>query len=202
MDSQSQTSNSKNILAGSIIFATSLIFLLKSKNYFCSKNGDGVCSINPALSKPKHAGFVSAPDKKILETDPLLKGTKINYSIDNIYIHEIKSLSTAFPIENVENIGNQSSYGKKIYNKIISNNDFILNDIVKKINPNADKEELNETEAWVRAGPRKLLHFNPKDVKAAIVTCGGLCPGINNVIREIVHTLINLYEVQDIYGIR
>src|SRR5687768_18392381 len=33
-----------------------------------------------------------------------------------------------------------------------------------------------------RAGPRKHIHFDPATSKAAIVTCGGLCPGINNVL--------------------
>jgi 6-phosphofructokinase 1 len=54
----------------------------------------------------------------------------------------------------------------------------------------------------VRAGPRSLTHFNPEVVTAAIVTCGGLCPGLNNVIRELVHALIRLYGVKTIYGIK
>lgn len=39
-------------------------------------------------------------------------------------------------------------------------------------------------------------------MKAAIVTCGGLCPGLNNVIREIVYTLNKNYGVSEIYGIK
>lgn len=35
-----------------------------------------------------------------------------------------------------------------------------------------------------------------------IVTCGGLCPGLNNVIRELVHALVHLYDVDKIFGIR
>jgi len=38
-------------------------------------------------------------------------------------------------------------------------------------------------------------------VNAAIVTCGGLCPGMNNVIRTLVHTLYNLYSVQQVWGV-
>ena len=37
---------------------------------------------------------------------------------------------------------------------------------------------------WIRAGPREALYFDPKTVVAGIVTCGGLCPGLNNVIQE------------------
>lgn len=53
-----------------------------------------------------------------------------------------------------------------------------------------------------RAGPREQIYFNPAKVKAAIVTCGGLCPGLNDVIRAIVMTLWHQYGVRTIYGIR
>lgn len=36
-----------------------------------------------------------------------------------------------------------------------------------------------------RAGPREKIYFRPEEVKAAIVTCGGLCPGLNDVIRQV-----------------
>jgi len=52
------------------------------------------------------------------------------------------------------------------------------------------------------AGPQCKIFFEPQKTTAAIVTCGGLCPGINDVIREIVMTLHYRYEVTKIYGIR
>ena len=52
------------------------------------------------------------------------------------------------------------------------------------------------------AGPREMIYFDPPKVKAAIVTCGGLCPGINDVIRAIVMQLHYLYGVKNIVGIR
>ena len=52
------------------------------------------------------------------------------------------------------------------------------------------------------AGPREKIFFEPSKTKAAIVTCGGLCPGINNVIRAIVFELHYRYGVQDVLGIR
>jgi 6-phosphofructokinase 1 len=52
------------------------------------------------------------------------------------------------------------------------------------------------------AGPRELIHFDPAKSKAAIVTCGGLCPGINNVIRTAVFELMHNYGVRDVLGIR
>lgn len=55
---------------------------------------------------------------------------------------------------------------------------------------------------WLRAGPRKYLYFEPEKVKAAIITCGGICPGINVVIREITMALYYNYKVKNIYGIQ
>jgi len=52
------------------------------------------------------------------------------------------------------------------------------------------------------AGPREKIFFNPAQSKAAIVTCGGLCPGINDVIRSIVMTLFYRYGVKNIVGIK
>lgn len=52
------------------------------------------------------------------------------------------------------------------------------------------------------AGPRERVFFNYARTKAAIVTCGGLCPGINDVIRAIVMELFYRYGVKSIIGIR
>ncbi|CAI7845084.1 unnamed protein product [Closterium sp. NIES-54] len=52
-----------------------------------------------------------------------------------------------------------------------------------------------------KAGPREKIVFHPDEVRAAIVTCGGLCPGINTVIRELVWGLWFQYGVRDILGI-
>jgi len=52
------------------------------------------------------------------------------------------------------------------------------------------------------AGPREKIFFDPSKTKAAIVTCGGLCPGINDVIRSLVMELYHRYGVKNILGIR
>lgn len=56
--------------------------------------------------------------------------------------------------------------------------------------------------AFELAGPRARLFFDPKQVRAGIVTCGGLCPGLNNVIRSIFHELHHAYGVREILGFR
>lgn len=52
------------------------------------------------------------------------------------------------------------------------------------------------------AGPRNKIFFNPVKTRAAIVTCGGLCPGLNDVIRSITTTLFFNYGVKNILGVR
>ncbi|MBL8025158.1 MAG: ATP-dependent 6-phosphofructokinase [Fibrobacteres bacterium] len=52
------------------------------------------------------------------------------------------------------------------------------------------------------AGPREKIYFDASKVKAAIVTCGGLCPGLNNVIRAIVMELHYRYGAKSIFGIK
>jgi len=59
------------------------------------------------------------------------------------------------------------------------------------------KQELLE-----KAGPRERIYFDPQNVHAGIITCGGLCPGLNDVIRSIVMTLWYQYGVKRISGIR
>ena len=52
------------------------------------------------------------------------------------------------------------------------------------------------------AGPREKLFFNPGKTSCAIVTCGGLCPGLNDVIRSVTLTLANDYGIRRILGFR
>ena len=52
------------------------------------------------------------------------------------------------------------------------------------------------------AGPRRHIFFDPSKLKCALVTCGGLCPGLNDIIRSIVLELHYGYGVSNIFGIR
>jgi 6-phosphofructokinase 1 len=56
--------------------------------------------------------------------------------------------------------------------------------------------------AFQKAGPREKLYFDSFKVKSAIVTCGGLCPGINDVIRALVMQLHYRYRSRNILGIQ
>ena len=52
------------------------------------------------------------------------------------------------------------------------------------------------------AGPRRNIFFDPAKLRVGIVTCGGLCPGINDVIRGLVMELAFHYGVQRVSGFR
>ncbi len=56
--------------------------------------------------------------------------------------------------------------------------------------------------SFERAGPRERIFFDPRDLRVGIVTCGGLCPGTNNVIRAAVMELFFHYGVQSVLGFR
>ncbi len=56
--------------------------------------------------------------------------------------------------------------------------------------------------AFEAAGPRARLFFDPPNTSIGIVTCGGLCPGINDVIRAIVLTAWHEYGVRRVLGFR
>ena len=64
------------------------------------------------------------------------------------------------------------------------------------------EENGDELVSFEKSGPRETIYFSPEETKAAIVTCGGLCPGINNVIRSIFLELYHNYGVKDVLGIR
>jgi 6-phosphofructokinase 1 len=63
------------------------------------------------------------------------------------------------------------------------------------------QDQFAKPESFELAGPRERIFWEPKSTKAAIVTCGGLAPGLNNVIQSIVTVLCDRYGVKSIYGV-
>ena len=63
-------------------------------------------------------------------------------------------------------------------------------------------ETCEDLPAFEKAGARRKIFHNPAKTKAAIITCGGLCPGLNNVIKGLVNVLEQDYGVNEIFGIR
>jgi len=87
--------------------------------------------------------------------------------------------------------------GDSIANYVRDDERVRWNPVPRSDNAGAEGEGLLE-----KAGPREHLYFNPAHVHAGIVTCGGLCPGLNDVIRALVRSLWNRYGVRRISGIR
>ena len=58
----------------------------------------------------------------------------------------------------------------------------------------------NELPGFEPAGPRRKIFFDPSKTRAGVVTCGGLCPGFNDVIRALAMELYYRYGVKKVYG--
>ena len=91
--------------------------------------------------------------------------------------------------------------GDKSLKHFISDDDRILvnlrlSDLTSMIKKGEDPP------SFEMAGPREKIYFDPSKLKCALVTCGGLCPGLNDIIRSIVLELYHGYGVCSIFGIR
>ncbi len=61
-------------------------------------------------------------------------------------------------------------------------------------------DDMSSANLLQKAGPREKIFFDPAQVNAGICTCGGLCPGLNDVIRAVVRCLWKRYGVHSIHG--
>ena len=93
------------------------------------------------------------------------------------------------------------SHGDMIANYVYDN-EFVRYNVDVYGDISKEDEDLYKKNLIEKAGPRELIYFNPKHVNAGICTCGGLCPGLNDVIRAVVRCLWNRYGVRRIRGIR
>ena len=78
----------------------------------------------------------------------------------------------------------------------------ILYDISVDASCSAEESRGTSPLSFEKAGPREKIYFDPSKLHVGIVTCGGLCPGINTVIRTLVIELSDRYYVQRITGFR
>lgn len=89
---------------------------------------------------------------------------------------------------------NYNSANSTLRQYFVDPEDIVAKNVVVKLSSPGDGIHFR------RAGPREQVYFKPEEVRACIVTCGGLCPGLNTVIREVVCGLWNQYGVRDIIG--
>ncbi len=66
----------------------------------------------------------------------------------------------------------------------------------------ADNNNIENQTSFEIAAPGDKIYFDPAKTTAGIVTCGGICPGLNNVVRAVVLSLYYNYGVRSIYGFR
>jgi 6-phosphofructokinase 1 len=85
--------------------------------------------------------------------------------------------------------------------KFVDENERIIYDVSLENFKNCH-ETGNLPVSFEKAGPRENIYFEPAKTKVAIVTCGGLCPGLNNVIRSLVNELYYRYGISRILGIQ
>lgn len=85
--------------------------------------------------------------------------------------------------------------------RFINENDRILYDVSADYF-NRCRETGEMPVSFEKAGPLETIFFEPAKTKVAIITCGGLCPGLNNVIRSLVNQLYYRYGISRILGIK
>jgi 6-phosphofructokinase 1 len=85
--------------------------------------------------------------------------------------------------------------------KFVNDTERILYDVSLE-NFNKCKESGEIPVSFEKAGPREYIFFEPAKTKVGIVTCGGLCPGLNNVIRSLVNELFYRYGISRVVGIK
>ncbi|HPS59120.1 MAG TPA: ATP-dependent 6-phosphofructokinase [Spirochaetota bacterium] len=108
----------------------------------------------------------------------------------------------SFTIKNLEGKSVKSPLLDKFH---LNDMNFVRDDKRMIYNVMIDKgipADMHLEDTFELAGPREFLHFNPEKVKSAVVTCGGLCPGLNSVIRSIVMESWYRYNSRNILGIR
>jgi len=91
-----------------------------------------------------------------------------------------------------------SPLSKNIYTCFIKDDERVL----VKISEKSINDPRRKIMSFEVAGPREHIYFDPSKLKCAITTCGGLCPGINDVIRSLVLTLYYGYGVKSIVGVK
>ncbi len=82
------------------------------------------------------------------------------------------------------------------YRHYITDDEVVLLDIVR------GSDGKTSAKGFVRGGPRDRIIWSGSEVRAAIVSCGGLCPGVNDVVEELFNCLFYNYGVDVIYGIK
>ncbi|PIA25071.1 hypothetical protein AQUCO_12700002v1 [Aquilegia coerulea] len=126
-----------------------------------------------------------------------------NLSFSSITLEKLPHLKDYItPLKSYKNPLSQNQFYHPCDTFYIKESDVILRQVLYDLASPISLHSTSQHQAYHRSGPREEIYFNVSQVRAAIVTCGGLCPGMNTVIRELVVGLCELYGVNQIFGIK
>ncbi len=113
----------------------------------------------------------------------------LDFNVDSLGVAKLKT-----PISMSKVIGDG-------FANYVSDDDRVLFSVATRVDENGNRVPAR-SETMELAGPREKIYFNPKHVHVAIATCGGICPGLNNVIRAVVRCFWYRYGVRRISGVQ
>jgi len=117
-----------------------------------------------------------------------------DYSIEDFMVTELGPRRVRSPIKL------SKKRGDGIFNYIEDGERILYDPSIKSIEYYERTGEMPIS--FEKAGPKEFIYFEPSKTKVGIVTCGGLCPGLNNVIRGLVMQLWYRYGVRRIIGFK
>ncbi|KAK3001115.1 hypothetical protein RJ639_022480 [Escallonia herrerae] len=162
-------------------------------------------------------GFVEAPlpsdEAPVAEFEPKIVYGDDGFVLEDVphvtdYLHELPTYANplqghpAYSVVGLTHFFLDEIYAECHQKRLIVNRQYFVRDddaVAKKVIVHNGSPRGTH---FRRAGPRQRVYFESEEVKACIVTCGSLCPGINTVIREIVCGLYNMYGVKRVLGIQ
>ncbi|KRX02481.1 Phosphofructokinase domain [Pseudocohnilembus persalinus] len=181
--------------------------LLLDQDDFIKEEENFSSAISKAKANAKRISKMIKDDQEVLSCQKLeLKRLDSQAVEKGLLVNELKYMGSAlYPMERIPHLAYDmaTTEYRKIYNplkkteknKFVSMEEFITSSAYFKSN-----DDFKKIKKYIRAGPKEEIFFEPSEVKALIVTCGGLCPGLNSVIRELVMCLHYNYGVNSIHG--
>jgi len=149
-------------------------------------------------ARPPLKGEEALPPPSELPKEPLAR------SASNLKPHHLSSWQTEETgLVHERDVNTVLSPMSIVWKKMnfLNPDELVLGHIIKNDSKIASRRQ-EIADGCVRANACKDIWWEPTKVKAAIVTCGGLCPGLNSIIREVTLCLNFDYGVTDIYGIQ
>ncbi|XP_031502495.1 ATP-dependent 6-phosphofructokinase 6-like [Nymphaea colorata] len=160
-----------------------------------SKKPARFCSLSSRFRVAPGGGFSAGRTIRRRKGDVVARVQKVEQGNGGFIIEDIPHLTDYLPeLQSYANPLKKSHAYAVVKETFVSVDDVVATKIVVQKN---DPKGVH----FRRSGPREKVYFEPDEVCACIVTCGGLCPGINTVVREIVCGLNYMYGVNNILGI-